>query len=71
MQNTYSTSDVVYGPAWSFHDFGRIPVEERQLIDFIFVNGQVVANKFRVIADKPDNVYLSDHAPILANLTIR
>lgn len=71
MQNTYSTSDVVYGPAWSFHDFGRIPIEERQLIDFIFVNGQVVANKFRVIADKPDNVYLSDHAPILANLTIR
>ena len=71
MQNTYSASDVVYGPAWSFHDFGRIPVEERQLIDFIFVNGQVVANKFRVIADKPDNVYLSDHAPILANLTIR
>ena len=52
-------------------DFGRIPVEERQLIDFIFVNGQVVANKFRVIADKPDNGYLSDHAPILANLTIR
>ena len=71
MQNTYSTSNVVYGPAWSFHDFGRIPVEERQLIDFIFVNGQVVANKFRVIADKPDNGYLSDHAPILANLTIR
>lgn len=71
MQNTYSTSDVVYGPGWSFHDFGRIPVEERQLIDFIFVNGQVVANKFRVIADKPDNGYLSDHAPILANLTIR
>ena len=71
MQNTYSASDVVYGPAWSFHNFGRIPVEERQLIDFIFVNGQVVANKFRVIADKPDNVYLSDHAPILANLTIR
>ena len=71
MQNTYFASDVVYGPAWSFHDFGRIPVEERQLIDFIFVNGQVVANKFRVIADKPDNGYLSDHAPILANLTIR
>ena len=46
MQNTYFASDVVYGPAWSFHDFGRIPVEERQLIDFIFVNGQVVANKF-------------------------
>lgn len=35
MQNTYSASDIVYGPTWSFHDFGRIPVEERQLIDFI------------------------------------
>lgn len=71
MKNTYSTAEVVYGPAWSFHDFGRIPIEERQLIDFIFINGQVAADKFRVIADTPDNGYLSDHAPILANLTIR
>ena len=70
MKNAYSVASTVYGPAWSFHDFGRIPVENRQLIDFIFVNGQVTADKFRVIDDKPDDGYLSDHTPIIAGLTL-
>lgn len=70
MKNVYSVASTVYGPAWSFHNFGRIPVENRQLIDFIFVNGQVTADKFRVIDDKPDDGYLSDHTPIIAGLTL-
>lgn len=70
MLNTHSKAKVVYGPAWSFHNFGRIPVEERSLIDFIFVSGPVTADKCRVIGDKPDNGYLSDHAPILTSLTV-
>ena len=70
MKNAYSVASTVYGPAWSFHNFGRIPVENRQLIDFVFVNGQVSADKFRVIDDKPDDGYLSDHAPIIAGLTL-
>lgn len=70
MLNTHSKAKVVYGPAWSFQNFGRIPVEERSLIDFIFVSGPVTADKCRVIGDKPDNGYLSDHAPILTSLTV-
>lgn len=70
MQNTYAKATTVYGPAWSFHDFGRIPVEARSLIDFIFVSGPITADKCRVIGDKPDNGYLSDHAPILTSLTV-
>lgn len=70
LKNAYSDAAIVYGPAWSFHDFGRIPLENRQLIDFIFVNGVVIVNKFRVISDKPDEGYLSDHAPVMAGLTL-
>lgn len=70
MKNAYSVASTVYGPAWSFQNFGRIPVENRQLIDFVFVNGQVSADKFRVIDDKPDDGYLSDHTPIIAGLTL-
>lgn len=70
MLNTHSKAKVVYGPEWSFHNFGRIPVEECSLIDFIFVSGPVTADKCRVIGDKPDNGYLSDHAPILTSLTV-
>ena len=70
MKNTYTSAAVIYGPTWSFHDFGRIPVENRLLIDFIFVSGPIVADRYRVIGDKPDNGYLSDHAPVLTSLTI-
>ena len=70
MLNTHAKAKIVYGPAWSFHDFGRIPVEARPLIDFIFVSGPITVGKCRVIGDKPDNGYLSDHAPILTSLTV-
>lgn len=70
MRNTRDIAEVVYGPAWSFHDFGRIPVENRRLIDFIFVKGGVTAERHRVIGDKPDNGYLSDHAPVMTSLVI-
>ena len=70
MKNTCVMAKVAYGPMWSFHDFGRIPLERRKLIDFIFVNGPVEAERYRTIGDKPDNGYLSDHAPVLATLKI-
>lgn len=70
MKNTNMMAKTVYGPVWSFHDFGRIPVEERRLIDFILVNGPITVDKCRVIGDKPDNGYLSDHTPVMASMTL-
>lgn len=71
LKNACSAAPAAYGPAWSFHDFGRIPVNERRLIDFIFVSGAIAVDRYRIIADKPDNGYLSDHAPVLTHLVIR
>ncbi len=68
MKNACITAKVAYGPTWSFHDFGRLPVERRTLIDFIFVKGSVEVERYRTIGDKPDNGYLSDHAPVAATL---
>lgn len=70
MKNACAMAKVAYGPVWSFHNFGRIPVEKRRLIDFIFVNGPVEVERYRTIGDKSDNGYLSDHTPILATLKL-
>lgn len=28
---------LCYGPEWTFHDYGRVPLDERVWIDYIFV----------------------------------
>ena len=36
--NTRRSAKFVYGPDWSFHDFGRIKPSERPWLDYIFVD---------------------------------
>lgn len=71
MINTYTEAPVVYGPSWTFHAFGNLVLEDRTLIDYVLVKGAVEVEKCRVIGDKPDNGYLSDHAPVMASLKLR
>ncbi|BEG99236.1 endonuclease/exonuclease/phosphatase family protein [Bacteroides sedimenti] len=66
-----TVSPIVYGPAWSFHDFGRIPLNERTLIDYIFVRNGVKVLKYGVLAETKDSTFLSDHAPILVRIAIK
>lgn len=70
MNDARSVSPVAYGPSWSFHDFGRLAGDERVLLDYVFVNAPVQVNRYRVIGDKPETGYLSDHNPVLAEVTI-
>ena len=63
-----SVSPVVYGPSYSYHDFGRLEEAKREIIDYIFVKGNIEVKKYRVIDDSSCG-YLSDHNPII--LTIR
>lgn len=71
MKNTRGTAAVVYGPSWSFHDFGRLNMAERPLIDHIYVSTPIDVNKYRVVNDTPEYGYLSDHNPVLVNITIK
>ncbi len=70
MKNAAEVAAISYGPSWSFHDFFRLPLEERVMLDYVFVTGDAKVDRYRVIQDTPDKVCLSDHLPVLVNLTI-
>lgn len=59
---------IVYGPSWSFHDFGNIPYDRRPLIDYVFVNHGLKVLRYGVLAEMENNDFLSDHAPVLVTV---
>lgn len=63
-----SISPIVYGPSWSFHDFGRIAYEKRSLIDYVFVRNGLKVLRYGVLAETNNDAFLSDHAPILVTV---
>ena len=72
LTDTRALTTRVSGPSYTFHDYGRTPVAEREIIDYIFIKGDVQVNSLRVIAegDKPGHVYYSDHHAVIAELEI-
>lgn len=68
LKDSRKIASKVEGPAWSFHDFGRIKEEQRVLIDYVFVTDNVTVKSYRSIFKENKGVYLSDHNPLLVNL---
>lgn len=60
-----------YGPDWTFHDYGRIPCEERQLIDYIFIKGNFQVSRYAVLTETFNYLFPSDHCPIMATMTLQ
>ncbi|NDV69310.1 endonuclease/exonuclease/phosphatase family protein [Dysgonomonas sp. 25] len=56
---------------WTFHDFGRLPESKRSYIDYIFVSKGITVDEYSVMPEKLNDIYLSDHCPIVAKLTIK
>ena len=56
---------------WTFHGFGEVPIEKREYIDYIFVSEDIQVDEFTILPEKLNNVYLSDHRPIVAKITIK
>lgn len=71
MKNVRDIATVVYGPTYSWHDYGRLPISDCPLLDHVFVSPQFKASRYRVVQDKPDGVWLSDHFPVLVNLSLK
>lgn len=69
--HTRSIASLRYGPEWTFHNFGRIPVEKREWIDYIFVKGDIEVLRHGVLTEALDHLYPSDHCPILSTLLIK
>lgn len=64
-------SKLVYGPEWSFHDFGKVPYSERTLIDYIFVKNVLEVTKYGVLAESENEEYLSDHTPVFVTIQLK
>lgn len=60
----------ISGPDWSFHDFGGLPENKRNLIDHIFVNQCIKVLDYHNVFEKQDEPFLSDHNPIMINVLI-
>lgn len=69
--HTRAVANIKYGPEGTFHDFGRVPVGERQFIDYIFVKGDIKTLRHGVLTDSNLPLYPSDHYPVLATLIIK
>lgn len=70
LTHTRQLATVKYGPEWTFHNYGRIPFNERQWIDYIFVKGNFKVTRHGVITDTQNQLFPSDHCPILCTMTI-
>jgi len=69
--HTRLISELVYGPEWTFHNWGKIPNEKRNWIDYIFVKGDFKVLRHGVLSETKDHLFPSDHCPILSTLIIR
>ena len=68
--DTRLVSNVVKGKNTTFHDYGRIPLEKQECIDYIFVDKNFRTDSYEVIEDKLDGVYLSDHNPVVTRISL-
>lgn len=71
LSDAQATAAHTEGPDWSFHDFGRTPQNERQLIDFIFVSKHFIVGDHQIIFRQIGQTYLSDHNPVLAKIKLK
>lgn len=61
----------VQGSEGTFHDFDDDPDFKKEgRIDYIFVNDQVEVKTYKALPKKMDGIFLSDHVPIMAEVSL-
>ena len=70
--DTYMQGAPHEGPFYTWHDFGRLPVDRASKIDYIFASPDIhVLRTFIQQDDRSEHpLHLSDHNPVVATLTI-
>lgn len=71
LTDSRSVAPLVYGPSWSWHDFGKLPYDRRPLIDYVFVRNGVEVLKYGVLAETENEAFISDHAPVLVTIEVK
>ena len=70
IKDSYKIAKRRKGVNYTFHNFDKIPVEQRGKIDYVFVKGVKKVKQVHIPREKALNgVFLSDHNPILSILT--
>lgn len=70
LRDAHKIAPKTCGPAFTFHDFGRLDPAQREKIDFIFVSEgiRVLSSEIAPVADGANAFFLSDHAPQLTDI---
>ncbi len=68
--NSSSVADITYGPDWTTCGFDNRPFHERKVIDYIFVKGIKKVDKYAVLSEMLNDIFLSDHCPVLAQIKL-
>lgn len=71
LTHTRDLATLKYGPEWTFHNFGKIPFAKREWIDYIFVKGNIRVGSHGVLTDTLNELYPSDHCPIICTIEIQ
>lgn len=70
--DTYKVCKKRRGVDYSFHNFGRIMKSQRTKIDYIFVSkGFTVKSVDIPIEELNDDIYLSDHNPLISHIQFK
>lgn len=59
-----------YGPEYSFHDYGRLPIAERKMIDYVFTRNIKKVLISAILTDTEGVLFVSDHYPLLVSLIL-
>lgn len=69
MKDAWTSAPSPKGPAYTFHDFGKIAPADAHKIDFIFVTPKIQVKKSTIVDSALGNGrYLSDHNPHTADI---
>ncbi len=68
--NTSSVATFSYGPEWTTCGFDKRPFGERKVIDYIFVKQVGRVNRYAVLSETLNDIFLSDHCPVFAQIQL-
>lgn len=70
MYDAYQIAKRRNGVVYTYHAFGRQSEVKRKMVDYIFVSKDIIVNEIDIPVEFPiNNIYLTDHNPVIANLS--
>jgi len=70
LKDSRRIAKIVYNASWTSNSLGRTPIENRRIIDYIFVNNKCNVLRHGVLTEMINGFYLSDHCPVLTQIEI-